>query len=379
MDRRYIVLGVLVVLIVGSIFYLENMKARPSGGVNLEEIDESDTASENNLPAREPFKDGKYPLAPELDGISGYLNTDGEEIKISDFEGKVVLVDFWTYTCINCIRTFPYLTEWDLKYADKGLVIIGVHTPEFEFEKDKDNVQAAVDKYNIEYRVVQDNDYTTWNAYENRFWPRKYLIDSDGYIRYDHIGEGGYEETEMKIQELLAEIGEDVSDMEITEEGERRTQRSLTPELYAGYELALPRFQTIGNPEGFQLDQFFNFNLPDELRRDAIYLKGLWKSNPDNLEFGGEEGSIVLEFSAGEVNIVADSLTGTMEIEVFIDGDYVSESLAGEDVQFKEDGVAFVIIDRPQLYNVVSGNYGNYRLELKVQKDFIFNAFTFGS
>src|SRR3989338_574562 len=149
--------------------------------------------------------------APELVGISGFFNTD-EFPSISELKGKVVLVDFWTYTCINCIRTLPHLVEWDKKYRDKGLVIIGVHTPEFEFEKEYNNVKAAIEKYCINYPVVQDNGYLTWQAFKNRYWPRKYLIDTDGFIRYDHIGEGGYKETEAKIQELLNERAEILDD-----------------------------------------------------------------------------------------------------------------------------------------------------------------------
>jgi thiol-disulfide isomerase/thioredoxin len=138
-----------------------------------------------------------------LAGISGYINThDG--FRLSEIVGKkVVLVDFWTYSCINCQRTQPYLNAWYKKYKDAGLEIVGVHTPEFAFEKDRANVVAAVEKFGITYPVVQDNDYQTWGTYGNRYWPRKYLIDIDGYIVYDHIGEGGYEETEEKIQELL--------------------------------------------------------------------------------------------------------------------------------------------------------------------------------
>ena len=145
----------------------------------------------------------QFSKAPDFAGISGYINT--HPITLKDLKGKVVLVDFWTYSCINCIRTLPYLADWNAKYADKGLVIVGVHTPEFEFEKNIDNVKAAVQKFGIKYPVLQDNDKGTWNAYGNSYWPRKYLIDSDGYIRYDHIGEGGYAETEKIIQTLLAE------------------------------------------------------------------------------------------------------------------------------------------------------------------------------
>jgi thiol-disulfide isomerase/thioredoxin len=143
----------------------------------------------------------QFKKVPEFDKVTGYINT--KPINLSDLKGKVVLVDFWTYSCINCIRTLPYLVDWNEKYADKGLVIVEVHAPEFEFEKNIDNVKAAVEKFGIKYPVIQDNDKGTWNAYENKYWPQKYVVDNEGFIRYDHIGEGGYAETEKVIQSLL--------------------------------------------------------------------------------------------------------------------------------------------------------------------------------
>jgi thiol-disulfide isomerase/thioredoxin len=136
--------------------------------------------------------------------ITGYINTPGL-IKITDLRGKVVLVHFWTYTCINCIHTIPYLNDWYQKYSNKGLVIVSIHRPEFEFEKNIDNVKAAVQQYEIKYPVLQDNNYGTWDAYGNLYWPRDYLIDNQGLIRYNHVGEGGYDQTEKTIQSLLAE------------------------------------------------------------------------------------------------------------------------------------------------------------------------------
>jgi len=133
----------------------------------------------------------KFKKAPELVGISGYINTTPEELEKA-IEGKVVLYDIWTYSCINCIRTLPFLTAWDEKYSDEGLLIIGVHSPEFEFEKDITNVQMAVDKYGIKYPVVLDNDKETWKAFNNRYWPHKFISDNENYIRYDHIGEGAF-------------------------------------------------------------------------------------------------------------------------------------------------------------------------------------------
>ncbi len=366
--RHFVLIGILI-LIVGTIIYLENGKVQSSNTSGGESAKVSET--------RADFKEiagVKYPLAPELVGISGYLNTDGNEIKISDFQGKVVLIDFWTYTCINCIRTFPYLTSWDKKYRDKGLVIIGVHSPEFEFEKEKENVQKAVDKYGIKYAVVQDNEHATWSAFNNRYWPAKYLIDSEGYVRYFHFGEGNYEETEAKIQELLSEIGQN-AELDLTKEIETN-RRDTTPELYAGVLFAFPRNQFIGNKKN--PERLEDFVLPIRLAlKNTIYLDGKWYYNSDNLHLQGEEGVIAFDFTAEEVNIVADNLADAVEMDVLIDGEYVSPENAGDDVVF-DGSRAFVIVDSARLYNVYRGEYGNYRLDLKVTKDFIFNAFTFG-
>ena len=142
-------------------------------------------------------KNAKFPLASEISTPDGFINTEGKPITISEFKGKkVILLDIWTYSCINCIRTIPHLNELYKKYGDQGLQIIGLHTPEFAFEKVQANVEDAVKRFGIKYPVVLDNDFSTWNAYGNHYWPRTYLIDMDGYIVYDHIGEGGETETE---------------------------------------------------------------------------------------------------------------------------------------------------------------------------------------
>jgi len=222
-NNKNIILIILLIVVAGSIYYLNSQKASPSNfkttqvdiaeqkeeqGVGTQNIGTDYIVDENAIRQKSLL----YLEAPELRSIAGYINTD-PDIKIQNLKGNVVLVDFWTYTCINCIRTMPYLKSWYDQYTDDGLVIVGVHTPEFEFEKDIDNVQDAVDKYDLKYAVVQDNDYATWRAYKNRWWPRKYLIDIDGFIRYDHIGEGGYTETESVIQELLNEKMEREGDL----------------------------------------------------------------------------------------------------------------------------------------------------------------------
>jgi len=366
--NRFIALILVLGIIIGAIVILDRFDPTTTGLA---------TSNSDNSILNAELKDGKYPKSPELEGISGYLNTDGEEVKIEDYKGKVVLIDFWTYTCINCIRTLPYLTDWDEKYKDKGLVIIGVHTPEFEFEKKFKNVQNAIDKYGIKYSVVQDNDYKTWGAFQNRYWPRKYLIDSQGFIRYDHIGEGGYEETENKIQELLNEMGEDVADISVESE-QIVTRQQTTPELYAGYDFALSRGQNIGNEGGLKPDKVIDYDQVKDIEINKIYVAGEWKSNPDNLELVGLLGAVILGFVGQEVNIVANSESGNpIDVEVYINGDYILEDEAGEDVEFI-DGVALIKVKEPRLYNIFKGKYDVYGLELVSTKDLSFNAFTFG-
>ena len=163
--------------------------------------------------------------APEFIGITNWINSP--ELTMESLRGKVVLIDFWTYTCVNCIRTIPYLRDWHAKYADKGLVIVGVHSPEFEFEKITENVERSAGELGVRWPIAQDNDFRTWRSYSNRAWPAKYLIDRDGIIRYRHIGEGAYSRTEEEIRGLLEDIGADLSDVQLNSEADpQRDPRS---------------------------------------------------------------------------------------------------------------------------------------------------------
>src|SRR3989338_6272643 len=205
--QKPFILLLAVIAIAAAIYFLQTSQLKP-----LPEVEKiSITPAENLSGERQQIlleKEAKYKKATELVQPDGYLNV--ENITLKELIGKkVILIDFWTYSCINCIRTFPYLNAWYEKYRDSGFVIIGVHTPKFEFETKYENVEKAVEKYGLKYPVVQDNNYFTWRAYRNNYWPHKYLIDIDGYIVYDHIGEGGYEETEKLIQNLLLERSEE--------------------------------------------------------------------------------------------------------------------------------------------------------------------------
>ena len=149
----------------------------------------------------EPIHSAPAQMAPEFRGINHWINSD--PLTMTQLRGKVVLVEFWTYSCINCIHVMPHVKQWHKRYKDQGLVVVGVHTPEYGYEKILGNVQDAVKRFGIEYPVAQDNGYKTWNAYGNRYWPALYLIDQDGRVVYQHFGEGGYAETEARIQQLL--------------------------------------------------------------------------------------------------------------------------------------------------------------------------------
>ncbi|RNJ77323.1 MAG: thiol-disulfide isomerase, partial [Nitrosopumilus sp. D6] len=210
----------------------------------------------------------RFKTAPEIVGIFEYINTTPEELEEA-MKDKVVLYDIWTYSCINCIRTLPYITAWDDKYADQGLLIIGVHSPEFEFEKDPHNVRMAVEKYAIEYPVVMDNEMDTWKAFENRYWPRKYVADHEGYIRYDKIGEGGYDETERVIQNLLEERAVSLGIQTVSAEPlvaikEFEHSAFRTPELYFGYQFAFGRSQ-LGSEEGFRPESIVEYGEPENV------------------------------------------------------------------------------------------------------------------
>ncbi len=313
--------------------------------------------------------------APDIVGIADYINTTPEDLQ-SRIEGNVVMYDIWTYSCINCIRTLPFITAWDEKYADQGLLIIGIHSPEFEFEKDANNVQQAVDKYNIQYPVVLDNDRDTWNAFENRYWPRKYIADHEGFIRYDHIGEGSYEETEEVIQVLLAQRAEALNMaimpvQSLVEIEQFDHTRGRTPELYLGYGLAFGR-NNLGNPEGFVRNTDVSYSIPDSKSVGLFYMDGTWHNGREGMTLISESGGIELIYQAKEVNIVA---AGSGTIEVFLDGEPIAAEYRGSDV----DGNT-IRISESDLYNVVtSETAGQHELWLRTDSPGLeIFTFTFG-
>ena len=313
--------------------------------------------------------------SPELKGISGYINTSSEQIS-QDIEGKVVLYDFWTYSCINCIRTLPHLTAWDEKYSEEGLVIVGIHTPEFEFEKEYDNVVFATEKFGIKYPVIQDNDKEVWNDFQNRYWPRKYIADHEGYIRFDHIGEGAYKETEKVIQVLLEErsnaLGNTLEKKELVDLNEFTHATFRTPELYFGFNFAEGRNQ-LGNEEGFSKNKVVTYQLPEKFTQHYFYMEGMWKNNNDGMKLISDSGKIILNFNAKQVNIVA-SENAILKIEY--DGGQIPVQVRGQDVSSDST----VKISEPRLYNLIdSEQEGPHEIIIQVENPgFEIFTFTFG-
>jgi cytochrome c biogenesis protein CcdA/thiol-disulfide isomerase/thioredoxin len=256
--------------------------------------------------------------APEIIAGGVWFNSQPQALK--DLRGKVVLIDFWTYSCINCQRTLPYLKTWHEKYKDKGLVIIGVHSPEFEFEKNPTNVGKAIADFGLKYPIVQDNNFDTWKAYRNQYWPAKYFIDKDGFVRYHHFGEGDYDESEKVIQELLAETG--ASDMTSINNPEYQTF-ARTPETYLGY-LRIDRFASL---EKIVPDAQSRYTTPSELADDSVSFAGLWKVTGEYAQ--PQKGSqLFLNFDAQEVYLVMRNNGETANLKVYLDDILQPEKIA---------------------------------------------------
>jgi len=259
--------------------------------------------------------------APSLNGAVEWLNSP--PLTTEQLRGKVVLVDFWTYSCINCIRTVPYVRAWAEKYKDQGLVIIGVHAPEFAFEKKIDNVKKAVDDFKIGYPVAIDNDYKIWRAFENSYWPAHYLIDAKGQIRYHHFGEGNYRQTEQAVQDLLRESGSEMgSTAPVTPDAKGAEASSdlknvRSGETYLGYK----RAASFVSPEGLRADAANAYSI-DEPGLNEWGLSGTWTVGAEQAVLDRADGSIVYRFSARDLHLVlGPSAAGKpIRFQVTIDG-----------------------------------------------------------
>ena len=338
------------------------------------------------------------PPAAEITGIAAWINS--EPLALTDLRGRVVLLDFWTYTCVNCIRTFPQLKLWHDQYADDGLVILGIHTPEFEFEKDQANVFQATQDYGITWPVALDNDYVTWDNYLNSFWPAKYLIDAQGQVRYHRIGEGGYASTEGKLRQLLAEAGADLSDDPFTAMGEHTEDTEflnapdaeITRELYAGYERGVFELELYGQGYAGQLEYYrqagetLQLTAPDYLQPNLIYFQGHWRSEPQGATHAlittDFEDYVALVYSARTVNAVLTNKAGERyKVRVTLEGEYLTGESRGADVVIGNDGESYLWVEESRMYRVVENPAYVQRKELRLSANsdqFGLYAFTFG-
>lgn len=306
--------------------------------------------------------------SPEIAGVSHWLNTN-KPLTLSALRGNVVLIDFWTYTCINCIRTLPYVTRWYDTYKNSGFVVVGVHTPEFTFEKDTKNVKMAIQQYGIHYPVAQDNDYATWNAFSNQYWPAEYLIDANGIVRRTHFGEGEYPEMERAIRLLLEEKGTNVATVS-SSLVDQPPQGPLTPETYLG----LNRSERFASNELMTKTGLQSFTLPVVLPLHAVAFNGMW--DIENEYVTPKTGaSLQVHFYAQKVFLVLMPAEGIGKLMVRFDGKNVTPQQAGSDVS---DGIVTVLA--PRLYNLIAlPDKEEHTLELDVESDGIeMFAFTFG-
>jgi cytochrome c biogenesis protein CcdA/thiol-disulfide isomerase/thioredoxin len=325
------ILGAIILASVGLMVYQESF----SGGLTLASNDNHVNQSQLSL------QDGitPYPAPPIVDP-TGWINTS--PLTLSDFKGKVVLLDFWTYSCINCVRTLPYVIGWYEKYHSKGLEVIGIHTPEFDFEKDLENVKAAVQKYGIKYPVVLDSHFGTWQSYNNKYWPAQYLINKNGEVVYQHFGEGGDDVMENNILFLLglndsaAGSGPDIN---------MGVSANLTPETYLGTN----RASNYSSPEKIVPGTASDYTFPDTLKENDWALQGSWAISPEYISATRGNAAIKIRFHAKNVYVVMGNTSGKpITVAVKFNGESVTED-KGKDVRNSQVQVVL-----HGLYNVLS-------------------------
>jgi cytochrome c biogenesis protein CcdA/thiol-disulfide isomerase/thioredoxin len=307
-------------------------------------------------------------VAPEFVDTQQWFNTPGDKpLTLRGLRGRVVLVDFWTYSCINCIRTLPYLKAWDAKYRKDGLTIVGVHTPEFPFEREAGNVQTAIDENEIRYPVVQDNEQATWNAYGNQYWPAEYFIDAQGRVRYVHFGEGEYGEKEKVIRDLLAEAGRPVKGGETRVHAVAPSTTVTTPETYLGAARAERLTNAMLSPGSH------DFTAPKSLPANEFAYHGKWRITLESAT-AGTGASLDLNFGARRVYLVLGSPGRDRRVRVLLDGRPISSADAGADVHGAD-----VAVTGQRLYNLVDlPKVGHHVLTLEPEAGVEGYAFTFG-
>jgi thiol-disulfide isomerase/thioredoxin len=344
-SRRIYLLGALaLVAVAGAAVYV-------AGNTDPSAI--SGTTSINSIRDLPVLEKGPQ---PSLDPGLGWLNS--KPLKAADLKGKVVVYDFWTYSCVNCVRTLPYLEAWHERYAKDGLVIVGVHSPEFEFEKNHRNIAAAVKKLGVTYPVVFDDDMAIWSAFNNQYWPAKYVTDRKGQLRFQHFGEGEYSETESALRVLLG-VAKDAARAADPHAKTGTLTAAITPETYLGAERGAPQGQDLSGGN-------HAFTRPKTLEHNRFALDGNWIVSDQYVESVDGRSQLELRYQGGEVNLVLDRSTpDPVELTVELDG----------------RPVKVVTVDAADLYNLITdGPKGDHTLTLRAGGAGVRAfAFTFGA
>lgn len=339
--------------------------------------------------------EGRPSRAPELIGrADDWLNTNGAALKLYGANGLLkkgpVLLDFWEYTCVNCIRTLPYLKEWHSRYADKGLTIIGIHSPEFAFAKSRENVAAAIAKFGLRYPTINDADMANWEAWSNAYWPRKYLVDTKGRVVYDHAGEGGYGETERQIQKALKAVNPRITLPPLMEpvRGSDKPGAVCYPqtrEIYAGFGRGPEYF---GSKEGVRRNLTTDYtDITGKRENGVFYAQGRWKMTDESIRHARVTTDplmdyIALLYTALETNAVIRPEAGKpFDLFLIQDNKPLDRRDKGDDVVYDDTGRSFVRVTEPRMYHLVkNARWGRHELRLgTTSPDFGLYSFTFSS
>jgi len=334
-----IIFGAFAVLIIAALISLAN---KP---VSLQ------IPAHRDKPMPMPLEQSRLPvlqeMMPDFVGLTNWWNTQGNKpLSKEDLQGKVVLVDFWTYSCINCIRTQPVLRKWWETYKDDNFVIIGVHTPEFAFEKVPSNVEAAVQKAGLLYPIALDPDYQTWQAYNNHYWPAGYLFDKEGRLRYTHFGEGNYEETEAAIRSLLAETGAELSDP-TNADSTPDFDLTKTRETYFGYN----RADAFANSPEFKADANIAYNIKNP-QQNQWSIGGSWRIEGERAIALAQGGLFKMNVQSNAMHLVLGTQNGSARIKLLIDSQNPADNQLTENTVRQKDGSVIITVRGKDLYRI---------------------------
>jgi thiol-disulfide isomerase/thioredoxin len=355
-----IIMALLIYFNIDRQFQSYILEKFPNYGSQLTGLEDNDMIKKelNNLSQLDSLNKADN-LAPELVVGGQWLNS--QALSLAELKGKVVLLDFMTYSCINCIRTFPYLQAWHESYQDNGLVVIGLHSPEFEFEKNPENVKKALTEFGITFPVMQDNDFATWKNYNNKYWPHTFLIDYNGQIVYDHIGEGNYDVTEAKIKELLEQRQEALGEVNSIEKKlvmptDQLNTLPQSPETYFGSS----RNNLLANGKSLT-EGIMDFEMPSDIKTNRLYLVGKWRIYPEYAENIDNDAKIIFSYSAKKVFLVAGA-DQAVDLKIKQDGQDIADHIKVSD---------------EQLYTLIQNSApGNHTIEI-IPQSAGFRAFTF--